>query len=134
MISGSGLDIAKTIGSSFMAFMSAGVRILGADTPTKISLPFMASSRGPSIPSGFIFLTRSLRVSSRFFLSSVRTPLISHRTILLNPYLTKREVMAVPAAPAPFTMIFTLSLSFLVYFSEFIMPSKTTMAVPCWSS
>ena len=39
-----------------------------------------------------------------------------------------------PAAPAPLTTTFTLSISFPVKSKAFIIPAVEIIAVPCWSS
>ena len=42
--------------------------------------------------------------------------------------------MATPAEPAPFTTTRQFSFSFPVTFNALMIPARTTIAVPCWSS
>ena len=42
--------------------------------------------------------------------------------------------MATPALPAPFTTTLQAVFSFPVIFKALIIPARTTIAVPCWSS
>ena len=52
----------------------------------------------------------------------------------LNPYLRINFVMATPAEPAPFTTTLQSSFFLPVTRRPFMIPARTTMAVPCWSS
>ena len=42
--------------------------------------------------------------------------------------------MAIPALPAPLTTTLEVSFDLPVTFNALIIPARTTMAVPCWSS
>ena len=43
-------------------------------------------------------------------------------------------MIAIPAEPAPFTMTLQSSFSLFTTFNALMIPERTTMAVPCWSS
>ena len=43
-------------------------------------------------------------------------------------------MIAIPAEPAPFTMTLQFSFSLFTTFNALMIPERTTMAVPCWSS
>jgi hypothetical protein len=51
-----------------------------------------------------------------------------------KPYKFKSLIIAVPAAPSPFTTIFTSSFFLQVTFKALMIQAKQTIAVPCWSS
>ena len=53
MISGGGFAMAKTIASSAIVLTISAVTIFGADTPTKISLPFIAAEESMAALKGF---------------------------------------------------------------------------------
>ncbi len=57
MISGTGLAMAKRMESLFMEATICGVTMPGAETPTKMSAPFMASAREPVRPSRLVTWT-----------------------------------------------------------------------------
>jgi hypothetical protein len=76
-----------------------------------------------------------------FFFSSFKSGLdleiihlLSQTTIFSKPYKFNSLIIAVPAAPSPFTIIFTSSFFLQVTFKELMIPAKQTIAVPCWSS
>lgn len=48
-----------------------------------------------------------------------------------NPIHFNILIIAIPAAPAPFTTTFKSEKSFLTTFAAFIKPARTTIAVPC---
>jgi hypothetical protein len=50
------------------------------------------------------------------------------------PYDSNIFAIVKPAAPAPFTTIFTFFISFYATFKAFITAASVTIAVPCWSS
>ena len=43
-------------------------------------------------------------------------------------------MIAIPAEPAPFTMTLQSSFSLFTTFNALMIPERTTIAVPCWSS
>ena len=99
-----------------------------------MSAPFNASARVPFLPSRFVTSTIFCCIQFRFWESFPRIPLISHIVIWENPYVRSSFVIATPALPAPFTTTLQVSLSFPVTFNALMIPARTTMAVPCWSS
>ena len=68
-ISGSGLAIAKTMGSRFIFLMSSTVIMFGPATPRNRSAPSIASLTEPLTPSRFVF---SANHSFMKFMPSVR--------------------------------------------------------------
>src|SRR5215218_8773330 len=55
LISGSGLAMAKMMGSGFMLSTCSMVSTSGTESPRKRSVPATASERSPVLPSGFVF-------------------------------------------------------------------------------
>ena len=58
-------------------------------------------------------------------------PLISHITIFFTPDDNRSLQIAVPAEPAPLITTFKFSNFLLTILRAFIIPDKTTIAVPC---
>ena len=58
-------------------------------------------------------------------------PYSSESVMFFAPKSLKSQVIAVPAAPGPFTTIFTSFMSFFTIFKAFISPARTIIAVPC---
>ncbi len=61
-------------------------------------------------------------------------PTLSHRITFVKPYVSRSFVMATPALPAPFTTTRQFSFCFPTTLRALMMPARTTIAVPCWSS
>jgi len=54
--------------------------------------------------------------------------------IFSAPAFKSNLQIAIPAEPAPFIIILTSLIFFLVNFNALYKPDNTTTAVPCWSS
>src|SRR5215204_6032922 len=77
LISGSGLAMAKIMGSPFMLSTCSTVSTSGAESPRKRSAPATASGRSPVLPSGLVFsanhrLDDTLRVAAHDVLRAGR--------------------------------------------------------------
>ena len=106
IISGVGFAIANTIASSAIVLTISEVTIFGADTPTKISLPFIAVFRSPCRRS--LFVISAISFCARFIHSSpgARIPLRSTRTTSPIPSSRSRRQIEIPAEPAPLITTF----------------------------
>ena len=140
-ISGTGLAVAKTTGSSAMRSMySAGmVPGPGLDAAMTMSAPSIASLIPPVFPAPLVFSQMfffSLWRLSKSSLDWLRIPLESHiqRCSGLNPVASSSLAMARDAAPAPITVTLASWKFFPTSFMAFMAPATSTVAVPCWSS
>jgi hypothetical protein len=97
----------------------------------KISLQITASFRIPEIFSIFVIFKIFCFSLFKSVLKLEIIHLLSHTIIFSKSYNFKSLIIAVPAAPSPFTIIFTSSFFLQVTFKAFIIPAKQTIAVPC---
>ena len=131
-ISGTGLAIAKTIGSFAIDNNISGETTLPIERPIKTSALCMASSS--------VFKSLSVANSAfcdvKFSLSFLMTPLLSHITMfsLFAPNSKYNLVQEIAAAPAPFTTKLSLVISLPVISIAFFSAAAEIIAVPCWSS
>src|SRR6266705_2706689 len=122
------------IGRGAIPRTMSGVTTFGADRPMNRSRPRRASASVPFLRSGFV--SAAIASFSEFMCSrpGTRMPCVSHRITSLTPAFIRSRVTAIPAAPAPFRVTFTLPMSRPVRRRALITPTSTTTAVPCWSS
>ena len=95
----------------------------------KTSEPFIASSKEFTLRS----VANSAFCELRLGLSLRITPLLSHIIIFsfFAPNFTYIRVHEMAAAPAPFTTIFTLEISFSAISRALIKAAPEIIAVPC---
>ena len=110
MISGTGFAMANRMASLFMEATISSVTMPGAETPTKISAPFMASAREPVSFFGLVTSVIFCCIQFKPSVSLETIPTLSHTTTLQSSFFL------------PTT------------FKALMMPASTTIAVPCWSS
>ena len=134
MISGVGFAIANTIASSAIVLTISAVTIFGADTPTKMSLPFMAALRSPCSCSLFVFSAISFCAGFIHSSPGARIPLRSTMTTSPIPSSRRSLQMEIPADPAPLMTTFASENFFPTSLRALVSPADTTIAVPCWSS
>ena len=84
----------------------SAVTIFGADTPTKISLPFMAALRSPCSCSLFVFLRFPFCAGFIHSSPGARIPLRSTMTTSPIPSSRRSLQMEIPADPAPLMTTF----------------------------
>ena len=101
MISGTGFAIGRTMDFSFMLATIASLTTSGADTPMKISLPFMASARLPFNSPLFGQLSNLLLPAFMPSLPLYTLPLESHRITSPKFIFSSKRAIAIPAEPAP---------------------------------
>ena len=125
---------AKTIASSAIVLTISAVTIFGADTPTKISLPFIAVLRSPWICSLFVFSAISFCAGFIHSSPGARIPLRS--TITTSPIPSSRRSLQIeiPADPAPLMTTLASENFLFTSLSALVSPADTMIAVPCWSS
>ena len=134
-ISGSGLAMAKTIGSRAIRLMSLTVRIPGTDRPMKTSARASAAPRPPFTWRGFVadatqrFMKSMPVARPRWIVPCSSTPTMSR-----TPLDMRILIVAVPAAPTPVTTTRSRRRSFFTMRSALSSAASTTTAVPCWSS
>ena len=85
MISGTGFAMANRMASEFMEATISWETMPGADTPMKMSAPFMASASVPVFPSGLVtsIIFSCIQFSPSLFFE--RMPDLSHRVTLEKP-------------------------------------------------
>ena len=132
IISGTGFAIANTILLSAIVLSASQLKTPGAEHPIKTSAPQIASSKVPCLLSGFTLAKSSHCTRSRFPLS-YKIPFELSTVIFfgLAPASRIRRAIAVPAAPAPFTTIFTSSNFFSATLSAPKSAANAAIAVPC---
>ena len=126
--------MANIIASLFIVLTISVERRFGADTPTNTSAPLIESAKVPFSLLGLVILEISTKDGSVYSLFLSIIPSLLNITIFFTPKLNKSFAIATPAAPAPLITTFKSEGSFLIIFKAFIIPAKTTIAVPCWSS
>ena len=131
LISGSGFDIANTIGSLAILFTSFWPIIFGAETPKKTSAPAITSLSAPDSFSGFEFSASQFLLGFRFVRLEWIAPLLSQTIRFFTPRCIIIFVQAIPAAPAPDTMTLIFSTFFPTTLSALIKAAVVTTAVPC---
>ena len=114
--------------------MSAPVRMLPADSPTKTSAPTRASLTEPLSPRGLVFSTCQASSGARPGRSRQMMPSTSTTTTSRSPAATSSRSTAVPAAPAPDMTSRTVPMSLPTTLRALVSAASTTIAVPCWSS
>ena len=120
--------------SLFIVLTISADTILGAETPTNTSAPTRASAKEPVFPSRLVTSIMDSCIQLRPSLPLERMPDLSHIVTFLKPYVRRSLVIATPAEPAPLITTLHSSLVFPVTLSPLMIPARTTMAVPCWSS
>ena len=133
VISGSGLAIAKMIGRAAMVFTWSWVRVPLADRPMNTSAPLMASVRSRASVSTAWALFHWLISSGR---PRQSTPLRSTAMTLSwrTPIALISSMVAIPAAPGPFSTTRISARLRPVISQALIRPAAVMIAVPCWSS
>ena len=135
IISGKGLASANIIGSSPILYTWSPFNILPTETPINTSAPLIISFNYPFYEFLLVFYAISYLIFLFLisYLSLYIAPLLSNTIIFSNPYFNNKSIIAFPAAPAPFNTIFIdfFYYNLLITFNEFIIPAKTTIAVPC---
>ena len=126
--------MAKTIASSAIVLTISAVTIFGADTPTKISLPFIAVLRSPWICSLFVF--SAISFCAGFIHSSPGAGIPLRSTITTSPIPSSRRSLQIeiPADPAPLMTTLASENFLFTSLSALVSPADTMIAVPCWSS
>ena len=131
LISGSGFDIAKTIGSLAITFKSCWLITLGAETPRNTSASAITCLRVPSSLFGLVFSTNHCLLEFRSFRLALIAPLLSQPTRFFTPSCRIILEHAVPAAPTPETTTFISSAFLPTNFKALTKAAVETTAVPC---
>src|SRR5690606_8297705 len=132
LISGSGLEQAKTMGFSAISLSSAGCSRFGPDRPTNTSAPLIASVRVRLSVSLAKMALCSFRSSRPAWITPLRSTMLIFSTAA--PRLMSSFMQATAAAPAPRQTILASSSFLSASSSALSMAAAVTMAVPCWSS
>ena len=105
------------------------------ETPMNTSAPFTASASVPRMPLLFV-MPHSISLWSTMPTprSLYKMPFSSQAITSRTPAASSILMMAVPAAPGPFTTTRMAPISFFTTRSAPSSAAVTTMAVPCWSS
>ena len=134
IISGTGLAMARRMGSLAMDSTISPVTRPGRETPMKTSAPTKASARVPRCLAWLVRAASSAWWGSRLGSPAQRIPSLSHRMRLEYPRSSSSLAAAPPAAPMPFRTTLTCSFFFPTTFRALVRAAVMTTAVPCWSS
>ena len=133
IISGVGFAMANTMAPSAIDLTISGLTIPGAETPTNRSAPNIASARLPFFFSRLVSKAISACAGFRLPSPSHIMPRLLHIMTFPRsaPIADRCFVTAIPAAPAPQTVILISSRRLPTIFRAFSRAAATTIAVPC---